>query len=199
MRDVFLIGQLTQEALVAAAILVLIYSPLIVIYLLPSIIAFNRGRKNSGAIFVLNLLLGWSVIGWVVALVWSIKEPTTFVPPDNVYSLQRRNEWADNLWLAWDESQTLFWIGLFWGGVSAGTSYLFGSTGWPGVVVTVSGSIAVYAIFIVIPFAFIKISLFGKGGIPCKACGQSLKVRYPTNMKKCGACGAVHEIRWETT
>jgi len=43
------------------------------IYFLPAIIAFSRKRKNSGAIFVLNLFLGWTFIGWVAALVWSLK------------------------------------------------------------------------------------------------------------------------------
>ncbi|QWD61662.1 superinfection immunity protein [Polynucleobacter sp. MWH-UH25E] len=43
-------------------------------YFMPFAIAFNRKRANTGAIFALNLFLGWSLIGWVVALVWSLKE-----------------------------------------------------------------------------------------------------------------------------
>jgi ABC-type sugar transport system permease subunit len=43
-------------------------------YFLPFAIAFNKGRANTGAIFALNLFLGWSLIGWVVALVWALKE-----------------------------------------------------------------------------------------------------------------------------
>jgi hypothetical protein len=42
-----------------------------VLYFLPTIIASSRGHKNVGAIFALNLLLGCTFIGWVVALVWS--------------------------------------------------------------------------------------------------------------------------------
>jgi hypothetical protein len=38
-------------------------------YMLPWAVAATRGKSNSGAIAVLNLLLGWSLIGWVVALV----------------------------------------------------------------------------------------------------------------------------------
>lgn len=38
-------------------------------YMLPWAIAETRGRQNSGAIGLLNFLLGWSVIGWIVALV----------------------------------------------------------------------------------------------------------------------------------
>jgi hypothetical protein len=43
-------------------------------YFLPLAIAFNKKRANTGAIFALNLFLGWSLIGWVVALVWALKE-----------------------------------------------------------------------------------------------------------------------------
>jgi hypothetical protein len=41
------------------------------IYFLPTIVAWNRGHKNTVAIFVANLFLGWTFIGWVVCLVWA--------------------------------------------------------------------------------------------------------------------------------
>lgn len=40
--------------------------------MLPAIIAGLRRHHNVVAIFVLNLLLGWTIIGWIVALVWSL-------------------------------------------------------------------------------------------------------------------------------
>jgi hypothetical protein len=40
------------------------------IYLTPSIV--GRNKKNSTAIFALNFFLGWTVIGWVFSLVWSL-------------------------------------------------------------------------------------------------------------------------------
>ncbi|MEN9945340.1 MAG: hypothetical protein RLY18_1298 [Pseudomonadota bacterium] len=43
-------------------------------YFLPVAIAFYRKRTNTGAIFALNLFLGWSFIGWVIALVWALKD-----------------------------------------------------------------------------------------------------------------------------
>ena len=50
-----------------------------VMYFLPSIIALARSKRDLLAIFLLNLFLGWSVIGWIVALVWAAKSdvPTT--------------------------------------------------------------------------------------------------------------------------
>ena len=40
-------------------------------YFFPSIIAWFRGHHNTLAIFLLNLLLGWTFLGWVFALVWA--------------------------------------------------------------------------------------------------------------------------------
>jgi len=40
-------------------------------YFLPTIIALLRRHRNALAIFLLNFFLGWTFIGWVVALVWS--------------------------------------------------------------------------------------------------------------------------------
>jgi Superinfection immunity protein len=42
-------------------------------YFLPSIIALARSKRDLLSIFLLNLFLGWSVIGWIVALVWAAK------------------------------------------------------------------------------------------------------------------------------
>lgn len=50
-------------------ILLLVIS--IILYLLPGIIASVRAHKNSTAIWVLTVILGWTGLGWVVALVWS--------------------------------------------------------------------------------------------------------------------------------
>lgn len=41
-------------------------------YMLPWAIAATRGKANTGTIFWINLLLGWSIIGWIIALVMSL-------------------------------------------------------------------------------------------------------------------------------
>lgn len=43
----------------------------LIFFFLPSFIAMLRGHNNTFAIFLTNLLLGWSGIGWIVALIWS--------------------------------------------------------------------------------------------------------------------------------
>ena len=46
-------------------------------YFLPFAIAFYRKRINTGAIFALNLFLGWTLRGWVFSLVWALKDEQT--------------------------------------------------------------------------------------------------------------------------
>lgn len=40
-------------------------------YFIPTIVGFSSHKKNSQAIFVLNLFLGWTIIGWIISLVWA--------------------------------------------------------------------------------------------------------------------------------
>jgi hypothetical protein len=39
------------------------------LYFLPSIIGHEK--RSFAGIFLLNLLLGWTVVGWIVALIWA--------------------------------------------------------------------------------------------------------------------------------
>jgi hypothetical protein len=44
---------------------------LLLTYFLPTIVAINRHHRNRMAIVMLNFLLGWTLIGWVAAMVWA--------------------------------------------------------------------------------------------------------------------------------
>ncbi len=46
---------------------------LIAIHFLPTIIALVRHHPKTVAIVLINIFLGWTLIGWVVALVWSLR------------------------------------------------------------------------------------------------------------------------------
>ena len=50
-------------------------------YMLPWAIAATRGRSNVAAIGLINLLLGWSFIGWVVSLVMACQSHTPLMSP----------------------------------------------------------------------------------------------------------------------
>ena len=48
-------------------------------YLLPTYEAWTRDHPNLGAIAAVNVFLGWSLVGWVIALVWAFKRPEPVV------------------------------------------------------------------------------------------------------------------------
>lgn len=41
------------------------------LYMLPSIVAAIRRHLNANSICVINVFLGWTFVGWVVALAWA--------------------------------------------------------------------------------------------------------------------------------
>lgn len=53
-----------------------------------------RGKSNTFAILLLNFFLGWTFIGWIVALIWSVtsdNKPQTIVVNNNS-SIEPGNE-----------------------------------------------------------------------------------------------------------
>jgi uncharacterized membrane protein YqaE (UPF0057 family) len=44
-----------------------------VIYFLPTIAGWKT--KGASGIMVLNLFLGWTVLGWIAALIWAVQSP----------------------------------------------------------------------------------------------------------------------------
>ena len=58
-----------MERIGTTEIIVLFF--LLPIYFLPTIIAVNRKKTNTSTIILLNLFLGWTVIGWVITFIWS--------------------------------------------------------------------------------------------------------------------------------
>lgn len=73
---------------------------LLLLYFLPSLIAGIRSHNNLNSILVLNLLLGWTVLGWIVALVWSLgngaaraqsmEQPATEQKAEPIINVDRR-------------------------------------------------------------------------------------------------------------
>jgi hypothetical protein len=49
-----------------------------VMYFVPSIVALAKSKPNTLTIFLINFFLGWSFIGWIVALVMALRNE---VPP----------------------------------------------------------------------------------------------------------------------
>lgn len=45
---------------------------LVVAYFIPTVVAANRSHSRQGAVLALNALAGWTVVGWVAALIWAL-------------------------------------------------------------------------------------------------------------------------------
>lgn len=45
---------------------------LLVLYFLPTLLAALRRSKRGWGVMVINVFLGWTFIGWVVALAWAV-------------------------------------------------------------------------------------------------------------------------------
>lgn len=61
-----------QRARPASAVISTILTVITVGYFLPWMIAAWRGKSNAWAIFWLNLLLGWTLLGWLAAFVLAV-------------------------------------------------------------------------------------------------------------------------------
>jgi len=44
----------------------------VTVYLIPVIVAFRRHHRERNGIMILDLLFGWTFIGWAIALIWSV-------------------------------------------------------------------------------------------------------------------------------
>lgn len=61
---------------------VILFIGAVLLYFLPSMVGYNK--KNAGSIIILNIFLGWTLIGWVVALVWAASVDSDQAPPPSV-------------------------------------------------------------------------------------------------------------------
>ena len=62
-------------ALVSGASLLALVGFCGVVYFVPTFIVCKKKSKHAAAVAALNVLLGWTLIGWVGALIWAVAEP----------------------------------------------------------------------------------------------------------------------------
>lgn len=48
----------------------------LILYMLPTLIAFARDIPHRFLINVLNIVFGWTLIGWIICFLWSLMEHT---------------------------------------------------------------------------------------------------------------------------
>jgi hypothetical protein len=59
-------------------VLILILLGVSVIHFLPIIVAGSRHVRNFWWIVLINVLFGWTGIGWIVALVWAFSDQPAY-------------------------------------------------------------------------------------------------------------------------
>lgn len=75
--DLLLVGFITNWGFSSEEVIVIIVMLIIpgiitqCIYFLPYLIANSNGHQQETAIFILNLFAGWTIIAWIIALVWA--------------------------------------------------------------------------------------------------------------------------------
>ena len=62
----------TAAGIVGVIVILLFVVIGLAFYFLPTLIALLRNHHQWGAIGVINLFFGWTFIGWVVSLAWSV-------------------------------------------------------------------------------------------------------------------------------
>lgn len=60
-------------------------------YFVPALLAGSRHHPRTTAVALTNLLLGWTLIGWIACLVWALSEPApaaqpTYLPPSAFFA-----------------------------------------------------------------------------------------------------------------
>jgi hypothetical protein len=46
----------------------------VTLYVVPSFVAFFREHSKKQVILVANIMVGWTLIGWIACMVWSFSE-----------------------------------------------------------------------------------------------------------------------------
>lgn len=50
------------------------------IYYIPAIIAMSKKRPDTLKIFIINLIVGWTFLGWVIVFVWVLITNSKQIP-----------------------------------------------------------------------------------------------------------------------
>lgn len=56
----------------SASVIFILIGISIVVYLVPSMIAMARKSQRMGGVIVLNIFLGWTLLGWVGSFIWAV-------------------------------------------------------------------------------------------------------------------------------
>lgn len=68
-----------------------------IFYLLPTAIASIRRAEHHFAIFLVNVLFGWTILGWFAVLVWAVVERPQEIKEDRASEPKEESRRVINL------------------------------------------------------------------------------------------------------
>ena len=72
-------------------------------YFVPLMVAAIRHVPNLGSVAVVNIFLGWSVVGWIIALAMAVRT----VPKEHLARNDPKAFEREGLWWIWDNKQLM--------------------------------------------------------------------------------------------
>jgi hypothetical protein len=75
------LGLAKNTAALSAPAHLILFLAVLALYLVPSGLALHRNCAATGWIVAVNLLLGWTLFGWVAALGWAVSGKAAVLPP----------------------------------------------------------------------------------------------------------------------
>lgn len=93
------------ETSTAAAAFAMVGGALIILgigvaYMLPAILAIRARHRSTAAIIIVNVLFGWTMIGWIAALIWACSTPSAPVGQPGVIYIQpypSKHHWVEGV------------------------------------------------------------------------------------------------------
>jgi Superinfection immunity protein len=73
-RPIISFSLIACKNVTGAQMLNILLASALVLYAVPMMDAYDRAHPDAVAISLLNLFLGWTLIGWLAALAWARKE-----------------------------------------------------------------------------------------------------------------------------
>ena len=70
------VGLARHNAELLAPFHLLIFFVLIALYVAPALVALYRSCSATGWIVSLNVFLGWTILGWAIAIAWALRGKT---------------------------------------------------------------------------------------------------------------------------
>lgn len=69
---ILMVGMARNDEALLAPFRLILFAAGLAIYLLPAALAYGRNCREAVWIAAVNVLLGWTVIGWVATLGWAV-------------------------------------------------------------------------------------------------------------------------------